>query len=135
MRAAYIHVVADAATSVAAIAALLVARYFHVVVVDPIAGIAGAVLVCTWGVGLLRDAGRVLLDREKDTIVIERIRRTLEQVDHTKVTDLHVMRVSRDTYACIVVVVAKPDRSVADFRELLLQNPEIVHTTIEIARS
>ncbi len=134
MKAAYLHVLADAVTSVTAIAALLAARQWHVAAIDPIVGIAGTVLICVWGYGLIRDTSRVLLDREMDSAIVEEIRRTIERTDQTVVSDLHVVRVGREKYACIVAVVTSTEATVSDFREMLVRHPQIAHTTIEITR-
>ena len=105
LRAAYIHVLADAATSILAILALFGGKWWGASWLDPLMGIVGAVLVGVWAKGLLRDCARVLLDAEMDNPLTERIARTLTRAAMpVKVQDLHLWRVANDKYACIVAL-------------------------------
>lgn len=110
LRAAYIHVLTDAATSILAILALFGGKWWGASWLDPLMGIVGAVLVGIWAKGLLRDCARVLLDAEMDNPLTERIARTLSRAAMpVKVQDLHLWRVANDKYACIVALqVASP---------------------------
>ena len=110
LRAAYVHVLADAATSILAILALFGGKWWGASWLDPLMGIIGAVLVGVWAKGLLRDCARVLLDAEMDNPLTERIARTLTGAAMpVKVLDLHLWRVANDKYACIVALqVASP---------------------------
>ena len=110
LRAAYIHVLTDAATSILAILALFGGKWWGASWLDPLMGIVGAVLVGVWAKGLLRDCARVLLDAEMDNPLTERIARTLTGAAMpVKVLDLHLWRVANDKYACIVALqVASP---------------------------
>ena len=110
LRAAYVHVLADAATSILAILALFGGKWWGASWLDPLMGIVGAVLVGVWAKGLLRDCARVLLDAEMDNPLTERIARTLTRTAMpVKVLDLHLWRVANDKYACIVALqVASP---------------------------
>ena len=110
LRAAYVHVLADAATSILAILALFGGKWWGASWLDPLMGIVGAVLVGIWAKGLLRDCARVLLDAEMDNPLTERIARTLTRAAMpVKVLDLHLWRVANDKYACIVALqVASP---------------------------
>ena len=110
LRAAYIHVLTDAATSILAILALFGGKWWGASWLDPLMGIVGAVLVGVWAKGLLRDCARVLLDAEMDNPLTERIARTLTRAAMpVKVQDLHLWRVANDKYACIVALqVASP---------------------------
>ena len=110
LRAAYIHVLTDAATSILAILALFGGKWWGASWLDPLMGIVGAVLVGIWAKGLLRDCARVLLDAEMDNPLTERIARTLTRAAMpVKVQDLHLWRVANDKYACIVALqVASP---------------------------
>ena len=133
LRSAYLHVVADAATSVLAIFALVGGRLWGLTWLDPVMGIIGAVLVSTWAIGLLRDAGRALLDAEMDAPVVEEIRQVIAKAPMKAViSDLHVWRVGRGKYACIVALMtdfpAQPDF----FRKLLSIHEELVHITVEV---
>lgn len=132
LRAAYLHVFADATTSVLAIAALLGGKYFNWTWLDPLMGIVGAVLVAVWATGLIRDTARVLLDREMDHPVVIEIREAIESDGDSRLADLHVWRISRAQFACILVVVAAADRSADDYRNRLQIHEELVHITIEL---
>jgi len=138
LKSAYVHVVADAATSVLAIAALTGGLLFGWSWLDPAMGLAGAVLVGIWAVGLIRETSAVLLDREMDHPVVEEIREVI--VEHaapgdTQVTDLHVWRVGKGAYACALSVVTHdPHLTPTRVREWLAVHEEIVHATIEIHR-
>jgi cation diffusion facilitator family transporter len=138
LKAAYIHVIADAATSVLAIIALAGGLLYGWSWLDPVMGIVGAVLVAVWAKNLLIQTGKVLLDREMDDPVVQEIRAAIETgADHgdTRISDLHVWRVGRGAYSCAVSVVTHdatltPER----VREQLAVHEEIVHTTVEIQR-
>jgi cation diffusion facilitator family transporter len=134
LRAAYLHVVADAVTSVLAIVALLSGKYFGATWMDPVMGLVGTVLVARWAWGLLRDSGRVLLDAEMDAPVVEEVREVVHQLDPAAVLcDLHVWRVGKGKYACILSL--KPARTLdaEDVRRALSVHEELVHVTVEFA--
>ena len=138
LRAAYVHVIADAATSVLAILALAGGWAFGWHWLDPLMGIVGAVLVGWWAVNLVRQTGTVLLDREMDHPVVEEIREVVQALDvssRVELLDLHVWRVGRATYACAIALMTDdPDLTPARVREQLAIHEEIVHSTIEIHR-
>ena len=138
LKSAYVHVLADAATSVAAIAALAGGWWLGWVWLDPAVGIVGAVLIALWARRLIVDTGKVLLDREMDHPVVDQIREliaTRGAASDTLVTDLHVWRVGRATYACALTLVTHDDGlTPAMVREWLAMHEEIVHSTIEIHR-
>ncbi|MDP1634445.1 MAG: CDF family Co(II)/Ni(II) efflux transporter DmeF [Gallionellaceae bacterium] len=138
LKSAYLHVIADAATSVLAIIALAGGLFYGWSWLDPVMGIVGAILVATWAKGLLLDTGKVLLDREMDHPIVDEIRQVIEvpgHPDETKIVDLHVWRVGAEAYACAVSIVTRSETLTPDqLREQLRQHEEIVHTTIEIHR-
>ena len=138
LKSAYLHVVADAATSVAAIAALAGAWALGWTWLDPAMGIAGAVLVALWARGLLRETAKVLLDREMDHPVVDEIREVIEQqgaAGETAIADLHVWRVGKGTYSVALGLVTHDAAlTPARVRAWLSVHEEIVHTTIEIQR-
>jgi len=131
LAAAYMHVLADALTSLLAMAALLGGKFFGWVALDALMGLAGAALIGHWSVGLLRGSGRVLLDAEDTGPLTERVRGLLEQEDR-RVADLHVWRIGLDAYACIATVVARQAISAEALKECLAQVREIRHVTIEV---
>lgn len=136
MKAAYIHVLADAATSVLAIVALAGAWWYGWRWLDPAMGIVGAVLVALWAKKLMQETGKVLLDREMDHPVVAEIREAVEVEsagDTPRIVDLHVWRVGKQLYACALCVVSR-DASLtpALLRARIGIHEEIVHSTIEI---
>ncbi|WHZ13014.1 MAG: Cobalt/zinc/cadmium resistance protein CzcD [Burkholderiaceae bacterium] len=138
LRSAYLHVLADAATSVLAVVALLGGWLYGWAWLDPAMGIVGAVLVALWAKGLLQQTGKVLLDREMDHPVTAEIRDGVETMladSETRVADLHVWRVGRDAYACAIVVVTHSKTLSADqVRACFAMHAEIRHSTVEIQR-
>lgn len=143
LRAAYVHVLADAATSVLAIVALAGGWWLGWAWLDPVMGLVGAALVGKWAIGLLRQSGTVLLDREMDHPVVEEVREVLASLDHghnhgeepTSVTDLHVWRVGRQKFACIVCLVTHDQALTPQWvRQALSVHEELVHVTVEISR-
>jgi cation diffusion facilitator family transporter len=138
LKSAYVHVIADAATSVLAIVALTGGLFYGWSWLDPVMGLVGAVLVAVWAKGLLMETGKVLLDREMDHPVVDEIREVIEMLDasaETLITDLHVWRVGKESYACAVSIVThSPTLTPEKVREQLSRHEEIVHTTIEIHR-
>jgi len=135
LRAAYLHVIADAATSVLAIVALVGGLAYGWAWLDPAMGIVGAFLVGNWARGLVRSTSAVLLDREMDRPLVAQLRRTLESLPAAQLTDLHVWRVGRRAYACAIALrTADAALDAHAVRSRLAVHPEIVHSTIEIDR-
>jgi len=135
-RSAYLHVLADAATSVLAIIALLGGMLWGAAWLDPVMGLVGAALVSVWAWGLIRQTGRVLLDAQMDSPVVEEIREAIEEGPHpARISDLHVWQVGRGKYACVVEVVASPGVSAEDFRQALAVHEELVHVTVELVEA
>ncbi|MNN22528.1 Cadmium, cobalt and zinc/H(+)-K(+) antiporter [compost metagenome] len=133
LRSAYLHVVADAATSVLAIIALLAGKFWGAGWLDPVMGLVGAALVAIWAKGLLRDTGRVLLDAEMDAPVVEEVREVVGQLQpRAVITDLHVWRVGKDKYACILTLASREPLSADRVRQALSIHEELVHATVEI---
>jgi cation diffusion facilitator family transporter len=134
LRGAYLHVLADALTSVLAILALAAALWLGWWWLDPLVGVLGAVMIAVWARGLLRDTANVLLDREMDHPLAQTLRGTLESDGDAKVADLHLWRVGRDQFAAIVCVVADAPLAPAAYRERLAVHHELVHVSIEVNR-
>ena len=133
LRAAYLHVLADAATSVLAILALFGGKFFAADWLDPVMGMVGSALVAIWAIGLLRDTGRVLLDAEMDAPVVEEIHEAIAASPiKAEITDLHVWRVGKGQYASIVSL--SVDHAVAPdyFRRQIGVHEELVHITVEV---
>jgi cation diffusion facilitator family transporter len=138
LRSAYIHVIADAATSVLAILALVGGKLFSWNWLDPVMGIVGAVLVAIWAWGLTRETASVLLDRERDNPVAKAVKNLIESRPggaDMRIADLHVWRVGRQTYACILSLITdRNDIDVGTVKALLLGIPQLGHITVEINR-
>ena len=136
LKSAYVHVLADAATSVLAIAALFGGKLFGWNWLDPVMGLVGAVLVAVWAWGLLRDSASVLLDREMDRPVVQAVRDLLNEPTNggdIEIADLHIWRVGRDKYACIMVVIThRNDLTPNAIKAMLARLPELYHVTVEI---
>ena len=133
MRAAYIHILTDALTSVFAIAALACAKYFGWVFIDPVAGIVGGILILRWTVGLLKASGGILLDREDAAVLTGPVRETIESDGCSKVSDLHIWQIASNKYACIIVLATIKNRyTIADFKQRLSAFKNIVHVSIEM---
>ncbi len=133
MRAAVMHIVADAAVSVLVIAGLLLARFFGWLWMDPLVGIIGAVVIASWAYGLIRDTGAILLDMTPDHHVCARVRHEIEQAGD-RLTDLHVWRLGPGHLGAIVAVATVADREAAFYRALLGNVPALSHMTIEVER-
>jgi cation diffusion facilitator family transporter len=134
LKAAYLHVLADAMTSVFAIAALLGGKFLGWNWLDPVMGIAGAILVIRWTFSLLKDTGAILLDKEANSSVTERIRTALEADGDTRISDLHVWKVGMDKYSCIISIVASNPRDLKYYRQLLHSQEGLAHITVEISK-
>lgn len=136
LKSAYVHVMADAATSLLAIIALTGGWLWGWSFLDPVIGIIGAAVVALWAKSLIRDTSRVLLDCEMDHPVVQEIRDVVERTNpaaETRVTDLHVWRVGRRAYSCAVSIVTNDAKlTPPDVRKQLAIHEEIVHSTIEI---
>ena len=133
LRSAYLHVLADAATSLFAIVALFGGKLWGAVWLDPVMGLVGAALVSTWAYGLLRDTSRVLIDAEMDRPVVAEVREVVAKLPvAAEIADLHVWRVGRDKYACILSLVATEHVEPEAVRQALSVHEELVHITVEI---
>jgi cation diffusion facilitator family transporter len=131
MRAAVVHVIADAAVSVLVIVGLLLARAFGWLWMDPLAGFIGALVIANWSVGLLRDTGGILLDRTPDPRMAEKVRKAIEN-DGDRVTDLHLWRLGPGHLGAIVSVATTGVREPAHYRERLTKFADLSHVTVEV---
>jgi cation diffusion facilitator family transporter len=133
MRAAIVHVVADAAVSVLVIIGLLLARAFGWLWMDPLAGIIGACVIASWSFGLIRDTGAVLLDRIPDSRLANDVRNLIES-DGSTLADLHLWRLGPGHLGAIVSVCPKEGRTADYYRAKLSRYRSLSHVTIEIHR-
>lgn len=132
LMAAYLHVLADALTSVFAIIALLAGKYMGWVWLDPAMGIVGALVITRWAYGLMRDTSRILLDRDGDREMTEKIRCIIEADRDNRVADLHLWHISANNYSLILSVVTHYPQSPDHYKELLSELSNIAHMTVEV---
>ena len=124
---------ADALTSLLAIVALLAAKYYGWIWMDPIMGIVGAVLITKWSMGLLKQTSSVLLDQQgPDHLVDSVISRIKSLPCKTEIIDLHVWSIGPNIYSAAITIVADNENSVRMFKSEMHTLTEIVHSTIEV---
>jgi cation diffusion facilitator family transporter len=134
LRAAYVHVLADAATSVLALAALTGGLYFGWRWLDPVVGIVGAAVILVWSFGLLRDAGLVLLDAEADPALAAEIRALVEKDYRAHVADLHLWHLGPGHRGLILSLVSADSATAEDIKQSLrARHPDLSHVTVEVA--
>jgi len=131
MRAAFVHVMGDAAVSVMVIVGLLAAMTFHWLWMDPLAGLVGSFVIASWALGLIRDTGAILLDMRPD-IDLERRIRAIVQNRGDEIADLHTWRLGPGHLGAIVSIVAREHRTPEDYRSIFKALPSISHLTIEV---
>jgi cation diffusion facilitator family transporter len=134
LRAAYIHVITDAATSVLAILALIGGKLWGANWLDPVMGLVGGVLVAVWSYGLIRDSGRILLDAEMDAPVVAEVIEVIEASPlRAEINDIHVWRVGKDQYACVLnLTTVSLEANAEYFRQQLSIHEELVHIIVEV---
>jgi cation diffusion facilitator family transporter len=134
MRAAYVHVLADAATSVLAIVALGAGYYFGLGILDPISGLVGAFVIASWSYGLIRDSAMVLLDADADPGRSDEIRGFLESELKARIPDLHLWRLGPGHQGLIVSLVSRDATSAEVVKAALRRRyPDLSHVTVEVA--
>ena len=131
MRAAVVHVAADAAVSILVIAGLLLARAFGWLWIDPVIGIVGAGVIASWSYGLIRDTGAILLDMNPDDGMAERLRQTIE-AEGDRLADLHLWRLGPGHLAAILAVTTRAARSAEYYRAKLARFRTLSHVTVEV---
>ena len=132
IRAAFMHVVADALTSVLAIVALVAGLWFGAVWLDALMGLVGAAVILHWSVGLMRDTGGILLDMEAGGDLAARIRADIEATDGDRVADLHVWRIGPGHFAAIVAIVTRRATDAAALKVALQARYPLAHLTVEV---
>lgn len=134
LKSAYLHVLADALTSLLAIVALLIGKYYGAVWMDPLMGIIGAVLVGRWSLGLLKSTSAILLDEQGGTELENSIREAIETDPDHRVVDLHVWTVGPGISAAILSIVSRSPRQPEHFKALLPDHLPLRHVSIEVQR-
>ena len=132
--AAYLHVVADAFTSVLAIAALAGGAWFGLGWLDPMVALLGAVVIGQWAFGVLRTTARALVDATQDPALTQRVRDLIEADGDAKVSDLHLWQVGAQAWSAVVSVVADDPKPALAYRERLHAVTELRHVTVEVHR-
>ena len=133
LRAAVVHVLADAAVSILVIAGLVAGRFFGWTWMDPAVGLVGAVVIAAWAYTLIRDTGAILLDMTPDRAMAERMRATIE-TDGDRLTDLHLWRLGPGHLGAIVSVATRQERGPDYYQALLGRFRTLSHVTIEVLR-
>lgn len=132
LRAAYLHVIADALTSLLAIVALVAGKALGWVWMDPVMGIVGAIIITKWAHGLLLDTGKILLDRDVDQDAIGEIRNVIEKDSDNRVSDIHVWRVGPRHLSVIISLVTHYPKPPEHYKKLLSKYDDISHLTVEV---
>jgi cation diffusion facilitator family transporter len=134
LQSAYLHVLADALTSVLAIVALLSAKYFGLIRMDPLMGIIGGVMVFRWSLGLLRTTSHVLLDKNGPEEIKQKIKESIEADGDSKISDLHLWSVGPNIYGAILSVVACNPLEPEQYKRLIPVNLGLVHISVEVSK-
>ena len=134
MRAALVHVIADAAVSVLVICGLLMAWAFGWLWMDPLAGIIGALVIANWAYALVRETGKILLDMNPDQDMADKLRAAIER-DGDQLADLHLWRLGPGHLGAIISIVTSSQRSASDYREKLARFTSLSHITIELSHN
>ncbi len=132
LKAAYLHVLADALTSVAAIIALTFGSIFGWAILDPVMGIVGSLVITKWAIGLMKETSGILLDGSVNPEVPESIRSIVEAESGCRVTDLHVWAVAPEHLALILSVETTESHTAASIKELLTAIPHLIHINVEV---
>jgi cation diffusion facilitator family transporter len=131
-KAAYLHVLTDALTSVLAIIALLGAKYLHLNWMDPMMGVVGALLVIRWSIGLIQVTTKILLDHQIPLEIQKRITEILESYKDTRVSDIHIWSIGPGIYSSEIGIVTRYPDPPDHYKALIPSDTGVVHTTIEI---
>ncbi len=131
LKSAYLHVIADALTSVFALIALFCAKFIGLNFLDPVMGILGAVLIARWSFLLLKDSSKILLDYDTNASLQNRIKAAIESDGHALITDLHLWKVSDHSYSCIIALASDEQHAIGEYKAKLHALRELAHVTIE----
>lgn len=134
LKAAYLHVLADALTSLLAIVALSSGKYLGWFWLDPIMGLVGALLITRWSYGLLKETSSILLDRRIDEAREKKIKAAIELDSDNRLSDVHIWRVGPAHYAAVLSLVTHYPKETAHYKDLLADFHELSHLTVEVNR-
>jgi cation diffusion facilitator family transporter len=132
LRAAYLHVLADALTSILAIAALTVGKFWGWAFMDPIMGIIGAIVITRWSYGLLGQTGKILLDYSNDSNLAEKVREAIEKNEDAVIEDLHIWKIGPGHHSAIVSLRTGTEKEPSYFKNQLCSIPALSHVTVEV---
>ncbi|MFN4319882.1 MAG: CDF family Co(II)/Ni(II) efflux transporter DmeF [Aquificaceae bacterium] len=132
LRGAYLHVLADALTSILAIGGLLSGKLLGLWFMDPIMGLVGFFLIVKWSIGLMKETASILLDREGKNPLVEQIIKAIEEDGKSRVYDIHLLRVGRNRYACILGIETEEDLSIEYYERTISNFENIAHATLEL---
>ena len=132
LKAAYLHVMADALTSVLAIGALISGKYFGWHWLDPLMGIVGALVISRWAYSLVRETGGILLDGSINAATLGAIKEKIEGALDNRIADMHIWKVGPAHYAAILSIVTHYPQKIDYYKELLRDFPNLSHLTVEI---
>jgi cation diffusion facilitator family transporter len=132
LKSAYLHVLADALTSVLAIVALLAAKYAGAIWMDATMGILGALLVAKWSLGLLKASSAILLDRQAPDTLLDAVKSALESDRDANVVDMHIWSIGPAIYAVEVALVAEKPVTPGEYKRRLPDNLGLAHIAIEV---
>jgi len=132
LRAAYLHVLADAMTSVLAIVALVLGKFWGWIWLDPIMGIVGAIIITRWSYGLLKQTSPILMDASIEAEYQKEIKETIESDSDNRISDIHIWKVGANHYAAIIALVTHYPNSTEYYKRLLKNFSKVSHITIEV---
>ena len=132
LKAAYLHVLADALTSLLAIAALLAGKYFGWVKMDPLMGVVGAVVIARWSHGLMKETSRILLDRDVSQSTVNAVYETIESDSDNRIVDFHIWKLGEKRLAAVISIVTHYPKPPEHYKDLLKNFKDLVHITVEV---
>ncbi len=134
LRSAYLHVLTDALTSILAIGALLAAKYFGYIWMDPMMGVVGAILIARWSLGLLRSTSHILLDKQAPDEILEKIKEFIEADGVSQIEDLHVWSIGPNIYTAIISINSSAPKTPDEYKALLPHDLGLEHISIEVQK-
>lgn len=135
MKAAYFHVLADTLTSLLAIVALLIGKYYGVIWVDAMMGIVGALIIARWAYGLIKESSHILLDKSIDSKSVTKVIDAINQDNKTVIKDIHIWHIAPLHQAAILSVESQVPLQLSEYTNILKENlPRLSHITVEIKK-
>ena len=132
LKSAYLHVLADALTSLLAIFALLIGKYFGAIWMDPLMGIVGAILVARWSFSLLKTTSTIILDEQASADICNTIQLAIESEESSRITDLHVWTIGPGIYSAVISIVSNNPQQPAYYKSRIAEHIELQHVSVEV---